>query len=109
MTKLELIRLIGDVLTEIDMQIGDLLPNDPKQRELQDLRLLLDDRQRRLAGQAFNDNTTAFQRAAEELQSINGDIKQTIADVARIQDTINNVTRFLNSLTTLATVVGAVV
>lgn len=109
MTKLELIRLIGDVLTEIDTRIGDLLPSDPRQRELQDLRLLLDDRQRQLSGKVFDDNTQAFQAAVEQLQGINKDIKRTIADIKNLQDTISNVNRFLVSLTSLMSTAGGIV
>ena len=37
MTKLELLKLIGDVITAMDTAIGDMLPSDPNQRRLQDL------------------------------------------------------------------------
>ncbi|HEY2384893.1 MAG TPA: hypothetical protein VGK48_27270 [Terriglobia bacterium] len=109
MTKIELLRLIGDVLTELDVQIGSLLPSDPKHRQLQQLRFALDDRQRKLAGQLFSDNTPAFQTAADQIQRTNDELKQTIADINRIQQTIDTVTRLIGSVTNLATAVGAVV
>ena len=109
MTKLELIRLVGDVLTEIDAAIGSLLPSDPHQQPLQDLRILLDDRQRQLSRQVFDDNTPAFQAATQQLQGINGEIRSTIQQVQKIEDTIDNIKRFLGSVTSLMTTVGSFV
>ena len=109
MTKLELIRLIGDVLTEIDMAIGSLLPSDPHQPRLQDLRILLDDRQRKLSQQVFDDNAAAFQSAAQQLQGINDQIRGTIHQVQKIENTIDNIKRFLDSVTSLVTTVGALI
>src|SRR5215468_3535153 len=107
MTKLELLRLIGDVITEIDTAIGDLLPSDPNQRQLQDLRILLDDRQRQLSRQVFDENTVAFQNATQELKAVNDQIVSSLRNIQNMVDTINNVTRFLNSVTSLLTTVGA--
>ena len=109
MTKLELLRLIGDVITEIDTAIGDLLPSDPNQRQLQDLRILLDDRQRQLSRQVFDENTVAFQNATQELKAVNDQIVSSLRNIQNMVDTINNVTRFLNSVTSLLTTVGALV
>ena len=109
MTKLELIRLLGDVLTEIDTAIGDLLPSDPRQRQLEDLRLLLDDRQRRLSSKVFDDNTSGFQSATDRLNDISAKIKATIADVNKLQDTIASINSFLGSVTSLLSTVGGLV
>ena len=109
MTKLELLRLIGDVITEIDTAIGDLLPSDPNQRQLQDLRILLDDRQRQLSRQIFDENTVAFQNATQELKAVNDQIVSSLRNIQNMVDTINNVSRFLNSVTSLLTTVGAFV
>jgi hypothetical protein len=109
MTKIELLRLIGDVLTEIDTAIGDLLPSNPGQRRLQDLRILLDDRQRQLSGLIFEENTPAFQVATQELQAANQGIVDSLQNLQNIEQTISNVTRFLNSVTSLITTVGAFV
>jgi hypothetical protein len=108
MTKLELIQMIGDVLTNLDVVIGSLLPSDPKHRQLLDLRLLLDDRQRVLSQQTFVENSELFQQAAQELAKIDDDIRETIRRVDRLNTTIENVTRFLNSLTSLVTTLAAV-
>jgi hypothetical protein len=63
MTRIELIRGIGDTLTRLDVLRGGLLPRDPQRVALDDLRLLLDDRQRRLSQQLFDETTEAYRRA----------------------------------------------
>lgn len=108
MTKLELIQQIGDVLTNLDVVIGSLLPSDPRHRQLLDARLLLDDRQRAVSRQAFVENSEQFQQAAQELANINDDIRKTIRKIDELNSTIENVTRFLNSLTDLVTTLAAV-
>jgi ABC-type transporter Mla subunit MlaD len=108
MTKLELIHMIGDMLTNLDVVIGSLLPSDPRHRQLLDLRLLLDDRQRALSRQAFIENSETFQRAAQELADINDAIRQTVRKVEQLNATLENVTRFLNSLTSLVSTFAAV-
>jgi ABC-type transporter Mla subunit MlaD len=108
MTKLELIQQIGDVLTNLDIVIGSLLPSDPRHRQLLDVRLLLDDRQRAVSRQAFVENSGQFQQAAQELANINDDIRKTIRKIDELNSTIENVTRFLNSLTSLVTTLAAV-
>ncbi len=109
MTKIDLLRLIGDVLTEIDAAIGDLLPSDPNQRRLQDLRILLDDRQRQLAGMTFDENTQAFQDATQQLEAANQQIVVSLQNLQNLENAIGNVTRFINSVTSLMTTVGAFV
>jgi hypothetical protein len=108
MTKLELIHMIGDILTNLDVVIGSLLPSDPRHRQLLDLRLLLDDRQRALSRQAFIENSETFQRAAQDLAAINDEIRRTVRKVEQLNATLENVTRFLNSLTSLVTTFAAV-
>jgi hypothetical protein len=108
MTKLETVHMIGDTLTQLDMLIGSLLPSDPNHRRVLDLRLLLDDRQRRLSRQIFDEGGDLFQRAARDLAAINDDIRATMGDIGRLNTTIANVTRLLNSVTSVLTTVAAV-
>ena len=80
MTQLEVIRMIGDVLTEIDVAIGSLRPGDPDLTKLQDLRRLLDARQLDISRQIIEDNTERFQRAAGDLSRINNEIEDDHKD-----------------------------
>ena len=75
-------------------KVGSLLPNEPRCRELDDLRLILDDRQRHLSQHVFNDNTQALQHAAEKLNALNDQIKGTIRSVKNLVDLVDNVKRF---------------
>jgi CHASE3 domain sensor protein len=106
MTQLEIIEMIGDVLTDLDVLIGSLMPSDPNHQKLLDLRTLLDDRQRVLSRRAFDQNTAAFQQAAQQLQEINNQMQGTLQDIDHINDAIQNVTSFLNAATSLISTVA---
>jgi len=107
MTQLEVIRMIGDVLTEIDVASGSLMPNDPNLVKLQDLRRVLDSRQLMLSRQLFNENTERFQDAARELKAVNDQIRDRITRVEDMVEVLDNVTRFLDAVTSFMTTIGA--
>ena len=109
MTQLEVIRMIGDVLTEIDVAVGSLVPGDPNLTALQDLRRLLDSRQLVLSRQVFEDNTSNFQQAAADLKAVNDGIRGSIRRIDEMTKVIENVTRFLNAVTKFLTVVGGLI
>src|SRR3954452_14288796 len=98
MTQLEIIRMIGDFLTEIDVVVGSLVPGDPDLTTLQDLRRLLDARQLILSRQVFEDNTARFQSAAAELKAVNDQIGNTLRKIDNMAAVIQNVTGFLNGV-----------
>jgi hypothetical protein len=106
MTKLDVLQMIGDLLTELDVAIGSTDPTSAEHRQLADLRLLLDDRQRDLARKIFDENTPAFAQITSDLTNINADIKRTIDDLTQIEETIQNVQRFVTSLTSLLSTIG---
>ena len=101
--------MIGDELTEIDVAVGSLLPDDPELVRLQDLRRLLDARQLALSRQIFQDNTERFQSAAAELKTVNDEIRGSIRRVDDLIAVIANVTRFVNSVTSFMGTIGAVI
>lgn len=107
MTQLEVIRMIGDVLTEIDVAVGSLTPGDPDMIRLQDLRQLLDARQLVLSRQLFDENTQSFRDAAEQLRAVNLEIAGTIKQIDNMVAVIQNVERFLDSVTTFLSTIGA--
>jgi hypothetical protein len=103
MTHLDVIRMIGNMLTEIDVRVGSLPAGDPRLIDLQDLRRLLDSRQLVLARQAFDESTPRFQQAAERLRAVNGEVR---AELDRLDDAvavIDNVARFLSEVTRFMT------
>ncbi|MBB5329424.1 hypothetical protein [Tunturiibacter gelidoferens] len=106
MTKLEAVETIGDVLTELDVAIGSLMPNDPNHRALLDIRTLLDQRQLSLSRQVFDENTASFQDATTQLKGVDDDIQGTLRDIDHINTVITNATRFLDSATSLLSTVA---
>ena len=107
MTRLDVIRMIGDMLTEIDVRVGSLAPGDSGVVRLQDLRSLLDARQLTLARQAFDDNTARFEAAAERLRAVNRQVREQLE---RLDDTvavIGNVAKFLDEVTSFMTSIRA--
>jgi hypothetical protein len=105
-TQVDVIKMIGDVLTEIDMAVGSLLPDDPDLLRLQDVRRLLDARQLALSRQVFDDNTARFQEAANRLKSVNDEIRGTIRRIGNMTTVIENVTKFLGAVTSFIGTVG---
>lgn len=81
------------------MAVGSLLPNDPNLVRLQDLRRLLAARQLALSRQVFADNTERFQSAAARLKAVNDEIRGSIRRIDNMVTAIQNVTRFVDSLT----------
>jgi hypothetical protein len=61
-----------------------------------------------LSRQIFDEGGDLFQRAARDLAAINDDIRATMGDIGRLNTTIANVTRLLNSVTSVLTTVAAV-
>jgi len=106
MTRLDVIKMIGDVLTEIDVARGSLLPDDPNRHQLDDLRILLDDRQRRLSKTVFDDTTQQFQDAAKKLKVVNDQIEGSIQQVNKILVVLSNITIFLDAVTSLMATIG---
>lgn len=104
MNQVDVVEMIGDMLTRIDKAIARLAPSDPNAAELTALRVKLDQQQLLLVKQAFDDNTAQFQSAAKELQAVNDNVADTIQSIERIATVIDGVTRFLTSVTSLVAV-----
>ncbi len=109
MTQIDVIRMIGNTLTDIDVLIGSLVPPDPDLTRLQDLRRLLDSRQLVLSREVFITNTERFQQAAVDLKQVNDGIRDSIRSIDDMVRVIENVTRLVDGVTTLLRTVGAVI
>jgi hypothetical protein len=101
MDRLEMIKLIGDLLTSIDVFRGSLLPDDPRRMELDILRHRLDGQQLVLSQNQFNDDTEEYRQASEKVAAINTEVKQTLNDITRFTTTIKNLTRLVGAVDTL--------
>ena len=95
MTRTELIKLIGDVLTKLDVLRGSLLPGEPNRIELDRLRKGLDSLQLKLVKNDFEDNTKKYLDATEKLRSVNGDLKKTITKLEKIVTTLETVKKLV--------------
>jgi hypothetical protein len=109
MTQLDIVEMIGDLLTQIDMAVARLAPSDPNAAELTALRRELDQQQQQLVKQAFDENTAQFQQAAEALKAVNDEIAGSIQKIDQIATVIDGVNRFLTSATNLVTTVAKLV
>lgn len=96
MTRLELIKLIGDILTKVDVLRGGLLPDEPDRLTLDRLRKKLDGMQLQLVKEQFDDSTAAFQSATEELTAVNKSLRKTINDIDKLVTTIETLKNFIN-------------
>jgi hypothetical protein len=101
--------MIGDVLTEIDVAVGSLMPGDPDLVRLQDLRRLLDARQLALSRQVFDDNTEQFRSASARLKAVNDEIVASIRRIEHMTTVIRNVTRFIDAVTSFMGTIGGVI
>jgi len=95
MTRLELIKLIGDVLTRIDVLRGSLSPGEPNRIALDGIRKDLDASQLQLSKNQFDDNTQAFIKATAELDAINADLQETIKSINKVAETLTNLKRLV--------------
>jgi hypothetical protein len=101
MDRLEMIRLIGDLLTNIDILRGSLLPEDPKRTTLDFLRHRLDGQQLVLAQNQFNEDTVEYRQASERVAAINTEIMQTLNNITRFTTTVENLTRLVGVVDTI--------
>ncbi len=98
MTRQELIALIGDVLTRLDVLRGSISPGDPRRHSLDLLRNDLDGRQRQLVKNQFDDNTAEFQQATSDIKALNADLKQTLDDISALEDTLQSLQQFVSAV-----------
>jgi hypothetical protein len=98
--------MVGDVITDIDVLRGSLLPDDPLRQKMNDYRILLDDRQQRLTRKVFDDNTPAFVAAAAQLKKIDSQIEASIDKLDNMEATLKNIKTFIDSVTNLLSAVA---
>jgi hypothetical protein len=105
MERLRLIKLIGDLLTELDILRGSMMPNEENRVKLDVIRDDLDTRQRALSNNLFSDNTSKYLEATKELKSINDNIKQTLKEVEKVETTIKDLNKFISVVDKIISIV----
>lgn len=79
MTRVEVIRSIGEVLRKLDGLRRNRVPDDPTQQNLDELRKLLARQQLSLAINHSDEDTTAFRNAIREFEAINAELTRAMA------------------------------
>jgi ABC-type transporter Mla subunit MlaD len=105
MTRLDVIQLLGDLLTQLDVARGSLLPSDGRRPVLDALRDALDGRQATLVKLQLRENTAKYKKVTADLAAVNGEIQATIDDIEKFVGTVDAIGRLLvvvDELTKLA-------
>ena len=93
MTKLDVITTIGDVLTDIDTVLSspELDPSSPEWHQLFALRKHLDDLQREIVRNMFQEDDQGFQDLAQKIKVQSDKMQQVGHDIAEIGTIIQTV------------------
>lgn len=95
MTRLDLIRLIGDVITEVDVLSSTFEPESENRKRLDKFRDDLDTAQRKLVRNVISDNTEKFKDLTGSLKEVNRELRQTIDDVNKVATTFETLVKFV--------------
>jgi hypothetical protein len=98
MTRIELIEFLGDFLTRLDVFIGSMLPSNPNRVPFEEARDELDGMLLDLRKHHFNDKTQLYLNATEVLEAINDDLRNTIDDLTKTVETLDTITRFVGAV-----------
>ena len=95
MTKADLVDLLANVITGLDNALTDdqLLADPPTWQLVYALRKHLDDQQRDLLRAVLEEEDAAYQALTTTIQAAANGLNQVIADMQRIDDIIQYVTR----------------
>jgi len=102
MTRLELIRLMGDVLTEVDVLRSNFSREDANRKQLDTIREKLDIIQHKLVRSIISDNTEQFKTLTVSLKEINTNLNQTIEDVDKTAETLETLVNFVGVVEKIA-------
>ncbi len=91
----DLIRILGDVITDVDVLRSEFSRTTDNRRRLDDIRDELDGFQRRILRNLIDVNTSQFAELADSLTDANKELKQTIAEVDKVADTLETLVKFV--------------
>lgn len=86
MSKVEVVNQIGDALTQIDTLLSepDFSPSSPKWQQLFALRKHLDDQQRELVQEAFDEDSQPFRDLGDKLSVATAALRKVADDISRL-------------------------
>lgn len=95
MSQLEVVQLIGGILTKLDSLLAspDLPSSSPDWQQLYALRKHLDDQQRELVKAIFDQDTTQFSQLSDQLKSANNQLQKVIDDINEVATIIGYVSK----------------
>jgi len=102
MTMLELIRLIGDVIVEVDVLRSTLDRSTWERKRLDNIRDELDTYQRRLVRNVINTQTARFRELTASLKGVSAGLQQTIEEVDRIAQTLESLVKVVGIVQKIA-------
>jgi DNA anti-recombination protein RmuC len=102
MTRLALIRTIGDVLTEVDVLRSNFKRETKSRKSLDNIRDELDTSQRKLVRNVIKDNTKQFIELTKSLKEVNEGLRQTIEDVDQVAQTLETLVKFVSVVQKIA-------
>lgn len=104
-TRHELIRLIGDVLTQIDVLSSHFDPGTEDRERFDEQRDKLDAAQRTLVRNAINENTKEFKDLSASLKNVNEALSQTSGDIDKVATTFETLVNFVSVIQKIAELV----
>ena len=90
--------IASGALHEVNMTLAAMIPTDPGYNEIVQKRDELDIRFKRLAQEAFRDNTAVFVKAGSDLDKVNARMKQDIQGLKNFQAVIDSITNVIKAL-----------
>ncbi|WP_411727027.1 hypothetical protein [Methyloglobulus sp.] len=109
LTKLNLIRKLGDVITEIDVSRGSFPKKSAKRKELDSWRLRLDAKQHALTDAVFKEGTPSFKSAAEKIGVLSDKLNESIEDVNKTAQAFADLARLASAIDDLLVLAAGIV
>ena len=102
MTRLDLIQLVGEVVTAIDVLRSQFDRKTKRRTALDNYRDALDTAQRKFVREMFQTNTKAFVDLTKELKALNKDLKETIESVEKVAESLELLVKFVGVVQKIA-------
>ena len=102
LTRLDVIRMLGDELTNLDVTRSDPSLDKAVRKQLDGFRDDLDTCQRRLVKNALNDNAAAFKNSAKALKAVNDELKAAAERLDQLAKTLELLVKLVEAAQKIA-------
>ena|ERR1700731_4677471 len=95
MTLVQLVQMIGDILTTIDATLSraDFSPSDPNWQQIYALRKHLDDQQRELVTLSISLSDGVYKGVTDQISAANTEMTAVITNLSKVGDAINQIAK----------------